>query len=52
MSLDMANGITMLARSWMPELMRSSYTSLKRLEQELADAQTPAELCRRHAAPY
>ena len=41
-----------IARSWMPELMRSSYTSLKRLEQELADAQTPAELCRRHAAAY
>jgi hypothetical protein len=52
MSLDMANGITMLARSWMPELMRSSYTSLKLLEQELADAQTPEELCRRHAAAY
>jgi hypothetical protein len=42
----------MLAHSWMPELMRSSYTSLKRLEQELADAQTPAELCCRHAAAY
>jgi glutamine synthetase len=41
-----------IARSWMPELMRSAYTSLKRLEQELADAQTPEELCRRHAAAY
>jgi len=34
----------------MPELMRSSYTSLKSLEQDLADAQSPEELCRRHAA--
>ncbi len=41
-----------IARSWMLELMRSAYTSLKRLEQELADAQTPEELCRRHAAAY
>ena len=32
------------ARAWIPELMRSSATSLKRLEQELADAQTPEGL--------
>jgi hypothetical protein len=36
----------------MPELMRSPYTSLKRLEQDLADAQSAEELCRRHAAAY
>jgi len=36
----------------MPELMRSSITSLKRLEQELADAQSPEERCLRHAAAY
>ena len=41
-----------IARSWMPELMRISYGSLKRLEQELADAQSPEELCRRHATAY
>jgi len=32
-------------RSWMTELMRSPCTSLKRLEQELAGAQTPEQLC-------
>jgi hypothetical protein len=32
------------ARSWMPELMRSSSTSLKLLEQELAEARPPEEL--------
>jgi hypothetical protein len=32
------------ARAWMPELMRSSSTSLKRLEQELAAARPPEEL--------
>ena len=37
------------ARSWMPALMRRSYTSLKRLEQVLADAQSPEELCRGRA---
>ena len=41
-----------IASAWMPELMRCPYTSLKRLEQELADAQSPEELCRRHAAAY
>ena len=41
-----------IASAWMPDLMRSSYTSLKRLEQELAAAQSPEELCRRHAAAY
>jgi len=32
--------------------MRSSHNNLKRLEQELAAAQSPEELCRRHAAAY
>ena len=32
------------AGAWMPELMRSSSTSLKRLEQELAAARPPEEL--------
>ena len=41
-----------IASAWMPDLMRSSHTSLKRLEQELAAAQSPEELCRRHAAAY
>lgn len=41
-----------IASAWMPDLMRSPYTSLKRLEQELAAAQSPEELCRRHAAAY
>lgn len=41
-----------IASAWMPDLMRSSLTSLKRLEQELAAAQSPEELCRRHAAAY
>jgi hypothetical protein len=32
------------ARAWMPELMRSSSTSLRRLEQDLAAARPPEEL--------
>jgi len=32
--------------------MRSPNTSMKRLEQELAEARTPEELCRCHAAVY
>jgi hypothetical protein len=32
------------ARAWMPELMRSSSTRLKRLEQELAAARPPEKL--------
>jgi hypothetical protein len=32
------------ARAWMPELMRRSSTSRKRLEQELAAARLPEEL--------
>ena len=41
-----------IASSWMPETKRRSYVDLKRLEQELAEAQTPEEVCRRHAAAY
>jgi len=41
-----------IASSWMSETMRRSYVDLKRLEQELAEAQTPEEVCRRHAAAY
>ncbi|MEI6254046.1 MAG: hypothetical protein WCP30_14705, partial [Mycobacteriaceae bacterium] len=41
-----------IARSWMPETMLRSYVALKRVEQELAEAQTPEEVCRRHAAAY
>lgn len=32
------------SRAWRPELMRSSSTSLKRLEQELAAALPPEKL--------
>ncbi|WP_411872560.1 hypothetical protein [Vulcanococcus limneticus] len=32
------------ARAWMPEQMRSSSTSLRRLEQELAAAWPPVKL--------
>jgi hypothetical protein len=32
------------SRAWRPELMRSSSTSLKRLEQALAAARPPEEL--------
>jgi len=41
-----------IASAWMPEPMRRSYLDLKRLEQELAESQSPEELCRRHAASY
>jgi len=35
----------------MLELIRSSSTSMKHLEQELAEAQTPEELCRATPPP-
>jgi len=41
-----------IASAWMPEPMRRSYLDLKRLEQELAESQSPEELCRRHAESY
>jgi len=41
-----------IALSWMPELMRTAYLDLKRMEQEIADAQSPSEVCARHASAY
>jgi len=41
-----------IASAWMPKLMRNSYVDVKRMEQELADAQSPNDVCRRHAAAY
>jgi glutamine synthetase len=47
-----ALSINKVARSWMSETMYKAYTDLKRMEIRIAAAQSPDEVCSRHAMVY